>query len=132
MVVKANQSISNLQSDLQSLQVGAKTHSRLQHQGHSFQSNNSNLQSALDAEKRVVVKANQSVSNLNSIVKTMQEDAEALTVNYNTRVTHLQLEKSELQSALDAEKGAVVKANQSISNLQSDLQMAQVGAITQT
>ncbi|KAF8549080.1 hypothetical protein OG21DRAFT_1515550 [Imleria badia] len=35
---------------------------------------------------------------------------------------------SDLQSALNAEKGAVVNANQTITNFQSDLQTAQVGS----
>ena len=117
---------------MQTSRVGAKIHKADYYNtnvNHS-QSNNSNLQSALAAETTAVVKADQSISTLNSALKTAREDAEALTVNYATKVTRLQLEKSDLQSTLDAENRGVEKANQSISNLQSDLQTARVSAET--
>ncbi|KAH0839335.1 hypothetical protein J3R83DRAFT_17 [Lanmaoa asiatica] len=65
-----------------------------------LQHDNSSLQSALDAEQGTVVRANQSISNLQS---------------------DLQI----AQSALDAQKEAFIKANQTISTLQSDLATTQ-------
>ena len=99
--MKANQSISNLTSDLQTTRVGAETcRPDYDISVTRFQRNNSNLQSALDAEKGALVNANQSISNLRLDLQTAREDAEALKANYDTKVTRLQLENSGLQSAL--------------------------------
>ncbi|KAF8550349.1 hypothetical protein OG21DRAFT_422599 [Imleria badia] len=105
-VVSTNQRISTIQSDLQTAQF------------------------SLVAEKGTVVKANQTISTLRSDLETARAGAETLMANYDTQVTRFQRDKSNLQSALDAEKGVVVKLNQTISTLQSELQTAQVGTET--
>ncbi|KAF8546124.1 hypothetical protein OG21DRAFT_1586541 [Imleria badia] len=102
LVAKANQTISTLQSDLQTIQ------------NHSFQHGNSNAQSALDAEKGAAVKANQTISNLHSDLETAQVGAETPVADYHTKVTRFQRDISDLLSALDTQKAAVVKANQTI------------------
>ncbi|KAH0825681.1 hypothetical protein J3R83DRAFT_10898 [Lanmaoa asiatica] len=83
------------------------TFDALKSQYTTLQRDNSNLRSALDAEKGTLVGANQRISTLQLDLQTTQHS------------------NSNLQSALDAHKGAVIKANQAISNLQSDLETTQ-------
>ena len=80
-----------------------------------FQSDNSHLQSALDAQKEVVLKADQTISNLESALKTMGEDAETLKVDHDTKVACLQREKSDLQSELGALRRDVAEDKQRLS-----------------
>ena len=82
---------------------------------HTSTSYNSNVQSALNAEKGAVVKANWSISNLQSDLQTAQEAAEALKANYDSKVTRLQLEKSDLQSAFNDLKREVTEGQQRLS-----------------
>ena len=61
------------------------------------------------------MKANQSISNLQSDLQTAREGAEALKANYDTKVTRLQLENSDLQSALGALKMKVTEDKRKLS-----------------
>ncbi|KAF8549449.1 hypothetical protein OG21DRAFT_1447848 [Imleria badia] len=67
------------------------------------------MQSVLDAQKEAVVKANQTISNLELALKTAREDAETLKANYDSKVTHFQRDNSDLQSALGALKRDVAE-----------------------
>ncbi|KAF8552132.1 hypothetical protein OG21DRAFT_1498629 [Imleria badia] len=97
-LVKANQ---NLESALKTTREDAKTlEAKYDTKVTSFQRENSNLHSALDAEKEAVVKANQTISNLESALKIVREEAETLKTNYDTQVTRLQRDKSDLLSEL--------------------------------
>ena len=84
-VVDANQSISKLKSDLQTARVGTETR-RLDYdtQVTCFQSNSSNLQSALDAKTREVVDANQSISKLTSDLQATRVGTEIHRLDYST------------------------------------------------
>ena len=80
-----------------------------------FKRDNSDLQSTLDTEKGAVVKANHSISNLTSDLQAARKDAEALKADYDTKVTRLQLEKSDLKSALGALEREVTEDKQRLS-----------------
>ncbi|KAF8545912.1 hypothetical protein OG21DRAFT_1310824 [Imleria badia] len=67
----------------------------------------SDLQSSLDAQKAAVVKAYQTVSNLESALKIAREEAEILKADYNIKVTRLQHDKSDLLSELGSPKREV-------------------------
>ncbi|KAF8549390.1 hypothetical protein OG21DRAFT_1500458 [Imleria badia] len=88
------------------------------------------MQSTVDAQKAAIVTANRTISNLESALKTAQENAGTLKVGYDTKVTRLQHDNSYLQSSLDAQKEAVHRANQTISDLQSALKTAREDAET--
>ncbi|KAF8555608.1 hypothetical protein OG21DRAFT_1483747 [Imleria badia] len=129
-VVKASQKISNLELALKTARENTETQKAdYDTKVARFQRDITTLQSALDSEKRAVVRANQTISNLESALKTAHEDAEThRKADYNTKVTRLQRNTSNLQSTLDAEKRTVVKANQTISNLESALKSAREDA----
>ena len=55
------------------------------------------------------MKANQSILNLQSDLQALQVGAKTHTADYNTKVTHFQLENSDLQSALGALKTEVTE-----------------------
>ena len=74
------------------------------------------MQSALDAETRIVVKENETVITPRSDLRTEQVSAKTLIADFNTRVAHFQRNISNLRSA---QKEAVVKENQTTSNLES-------------
>ncbi|KAF8552350.1 hypothetical protein OG21DRAFT_1511582 [Imleria badia] len=93
-----------------------------------FQQNNFDLQSALDAQREAVFTANRTILNLESALTAARQDGEILKANYNTTVTRFQHDNSDLQSALDAQKDAVIKANQTISSLESALVTAREDA----
>lgn len=67
---------------------------------------------------------------LQSTLDTARRDAGTLKVNYDTKVTRFELDNSNLQSALDAQKEALARANQTISDLESTLKAARVDAET--
>ena len=61
------------------------------------------------------MKANQLISNLQSDLQTAREGAGVLKANYDTKVTCLQLENSDLQSALGALKTEVTEHKRRLS-----------------
>ncbi|KAF8551191.1 hypothetical protein OG21DRAFT_317098 [Imleria badia] len=74
----------------------------------AVQRNYSNLQSALDAEQRAVLKANKTISNLELALKTSREDAETLLAKnraetetlkaaHDSKAARLHRDKSDLQ-----------------------------------
>ncbi|KAF8554888.1 hypothetical protein OG21DRAFT_1496708 [Imleria badia] len=75
----------------------------------AVQRDNSNLQSALDAQKETVVKANQTISHLESALQIAREEAETLKADYDTKVTRFQRDNSDLQSELGALKKEVAE-----------------------
>ncbi|KAF8555428.1 hypothetical protein OG21DRAFT_1521768 [Imleria badia] len=124
-VVKANQTISNIHSDLETARVGTEMlMADYDTKVTRFQRDRSDLQSALDAQKARVVKANQTISKRESALEIAREEVEMLKVDYDAKVSRFRGDTSNLQSALDAQKEAVVKANQTISNLRSLLETA--------
>lgn len=88
MVVNANQTISTLQSALETAQVGAETLKTVDHDTKvtCFQRDKSELQSVLDAQKEAVSQANQTIMSLRSDLETAQVGAEILVVGYDTKI----------------------------------------------
>ena len=83
---------------------------------------NASLQSALNARERMVVAANQTISDLERTLNTAQEDAGALRVR-NLRGFSV-ICKSNATSTLDTQDQAVIDANQKASNLLTALNTA--------
>lgn len=79
----------------------------------SFQHDNTNLQSTLDARERALTEANQTISNLLLASETAHGEAE-----------RLRGENANLRSTLDARTEIINEANQTISKLESDLETA--------
>ena len=62
-----------------------------------------------------VVEGNQSILTLKSALETARKQAETLKADYNTEVTRLQRDTSDLQSALDALSRQVAEGKQKLS-----------------
>lgn len=77
----------------------------------SFQHDNTNLQSTLDARERELAEAKQTISNLLLASETAQEEAE-----------RLRGENANLWSTLGARTEVINEANQTISKLETDLE----------
>lgn len=130
-VGKANQKVSSLEAALETARVGAEIlKADYDTKVTCFQRDNSNLESALSAQKEAFEKANQKILSLESALQVAREDAQTAKADYDSKVARFQLDNSMLESALGAQKEAVEKANKIVSSLEVALETAQAGVET--